>query len=157
MIETDAKLKKIAELIRRRQALPIRRYVDECMRLHSSMPHPGRGQFGQIPNAILEVNAKESRVAHLRAELMREKLFLEDVQSEVDNHLRAKYCNYLDRFNKDTQTATVNNALLPIARRVKPLENALLVIDSLLQSMDNHRFSMGGTVKALEQQSRSAT
>ena len=157
MIDTDPKLRKIALLLKKRAALPVRRYVDECLRLHESMPHPQRGQFGRIPDAILEVNAKESRVAHLRAELLKEKLFLEDVLQEVDDHLRAKYCNYLDRFNKDTQTATVNNALRPIARRVKPLANAVMVIDALLQSMDNHRFSMGGTVKALEQQSRSAT
>ncbi len=150
MIDSDPTLKRIKANIAKRKPLPVKDLVNEAMRLHSQIPKVEPGAYRKIGDATLKSQADQSRVVTIKATLLRERLAMDALISELDAHLRTKYKVYLANFNRATQDASIDNALRPIVSAQRKLANAVQILDVLVDDYVSNRFSLSGAVKALE-------
>lgn len=150
MIDTDKRLKSILLKLSKRPVPPLGKFVAEAAKLHEQIPKVPRGRFALLPDATLQSQALQSRLVGIQALNLREKLYLEGVRDELDSYLRAKYWNFLDRHNRQTQTALVESALAPILRRIRALDSAHQVMTAYLDDFISNRFSLSSAAKALE-------
>ena len=149
LVSTDAKITTVLKDLHRRQLAPCKKYVDEVIALHKRLPRlASHGR--RIAVAQVQITADRNRIVQMKAVCLRELQELRDVRGSLTDYITVRYHNFLDQYkNKPARDAVINDALLPLSHRIKPLENTLEIMDVILADYDKAAYAVKDICSAL--------
>jgi len=148
MIDSDPRIKKTLAILKSRPKLDVDSLVDKVFAYHKRLPER-KPESRHMASAQMTISGIRSRVAAIKMECLREKVFLESQQVTLEKYVRTQYMNYLSKSTAPTQVAIIHTALRPLIARITPLENAIQVIDVCLEDFDKVAWTYKGVNDSL--------
>ena len=150
MIESDPKVKKTIEAISAREALPVKRYVDEALTLLRSAPFPAPRSAALAKSRAVLADGR-SKLVEKRILMLREMALLNRARRDLANFVNTKYANYLGSVkNRQGRDSIVDRALSPIDKRVDALKSGIEVMNEVIGDFESKAYGIRDTISAIQ-------
>jgi hypothetical protein len=150
LIDSDPEVRRVLADLKRREPLPIARMVREAVSWLGKGSRPGN-KAADIPDARQTLAAYRTKIVYHKVRILEERNKLAGIREDLRDHLAVKYVNFLAGVrNQRSREAMLAQALIPLRKRIREMNDALEVIDAILEDYDSRSFMFKDTISALQ-------